>query len=198
MRLISIRLMTDADAAERLHFTGNEAADALLARDPMALLIGFLLDQQVTVQKAFSGPAELVRRIGTLDASKIATMDPALLDEAFRRRPAVHRFPGAMAAKTRELCAAIVDGYGGDARRIWTEAADGPDLARRLRALPGMGEMKAAGLLAVLIRRLGVRPSGWEDVVPKYPTLGDVDSADALASYQEAKRAHKRELRERR
>jgi uncharacterized HhH-GPD family protein len=179
----------------RLPFTGNDEADALLAADPLAMLIGFVLDQQVTVQKAFAGPLELRRRIGTLDAVAIATMDPEVLETAFRTSPALHRFPGNMAKRVRDLCAVIADGYGGDASRVWTDAADARDLRARLMALPGIGEMKAATILALLAKQLGVRPSGWEAELPDHPTLGDVDSAEALAAYQAGKRAHKAELR---
>jgi uncharacterized HhH-GPD family protein len=179
----------------QLPFTGDPAADELLAADPVALLIGFTLDQQVTVQKAFSGPLELQRRIGTLDAGAIAVMDPTDLERAFRARPALHRFPGNMAKRTQALCAAIAEGYGGDATRIWTEAADGPDLERRLLALPGIGDMKAKALLAILARRFGVALDGMEAVMPTYPTLADVDSAAALAAYQERKRAYKQQLK---
>ena len=178
-----------------LPFTGDPQADALLVDEPLALLIGFVLDQQVQLQKAFGGPLELKRRIGTLDAGRIATMDPAALDEAFRRRPALHRFPGTMAERTRALCVFVVERYDGDVRRVWTEAASGPDLEARLLELPGIGPMKAKALIAILGKRLGVRPPGWDDVAPAYPTLGDVDSPEALAAYQEQKRAHKAELR---
>jgi uncharacterized HhH-GPD family protein len=184
----------DTDAA-LLPWTGDPEADRLLVSEPLALLIGFALDQQVTLQKAFSGPLELRRRIGHLDAAKIAAIDPAELDEVFRRRPALHRFPGAMAAKVQALCATIATQYGGDASRIWREANDGPDLKTRLLALPGFGEMKAATVLAVLARRFGVDLPGMADVVPRHHTLGDVDSPEALASYQAGKRARKAELR---
>jgi uncharacterized HhH-GPD family protein len=174
-----------------LPFTGDPASDALLAADPLALLVGFALDQQVTVQKAFAGPLELRRRIGTLDAAAIATMDPEALQAAFRERPALHRFPGAMATRVQELCAVVARDFGGDASRVWTEARDGSDLDARLRALPGIGEMKARTLIGLLAKRFGVRPSGWEAVAPSHPTLADVDSAEALARYQEQKRAWK-------
>lgn len=180
---------------ERLHFTGDDEANALLARDPLALLIGFALDQQVTVQKAFSSPLELERRLGGLDAGAIAALDPAELERTFAERPALHRFPAAMARRTQALCSAVAAEYGGDAARIWEEAADAPDLERRLRALPGFGEMKVRSTLAVLAKRFGVELSGWEDVLPGHTTLGDVDSPEALARYQEGKRAHKAELR---
>jgi uncharacterized HhH-GPD family protein len=180
---------------DHLPFTGNPDADALIATDPLALLIGFALDQQVTVQKAFSGPLELRSRIGSLDARTIATMDPEALDTAFRTPPALHRFPGNMAKRVRELCAAIADGYGGDASRVWSDAADAHDLHRRLIALPGIGEMKAGTIVALLGKRYGIKPAGWDDVVPTTPTLGDVDSPEALAEYQAGKRARKAELK---
>jgi len=190
-----MRPMAPTTAADRLYFTGDDEADRLLVSEPLALLIGFALDQQVSVQKAFGGPLELKRRIGTLDAAAIAAMDPAVLDEAFRRRPALHRFPGSMATKVQALCAAIARDYGDDAARVWTEARDGADLERRLLGLPGFGPMKAKSMIAIVGLRLGVRPPGWEQVRPTHPTLGDVESAEALARYQEGKRAYKASLR---
>lgn len=180
---------------DHLPFTGNPEADRLIAQDPLALLIGFALDQQVTVQKAFSGPLELKRRVGALDAAAIAAMDPEALDVVFRTPPALHRFPGNMAMRVRDLCAAIADGYDGDASRIWSEAADARDLHKRLIALPGIGEMKAGTIVSLLARQYGVTPAGWEAFIPDHPTLGDVDSAEALAEYQAGKRARKAELK---
>lgn len=174
-----------------LPFTGDPEADALLVSDPLALLIGFTLDQQVTVQKAFGGPLELRRRVGHLDAARLAAMDADALAEVFRQRPALHRFPGAMAARVRELCVAIAERYGGDASRVWSEAQDGRDLERRLLGLPGIGEMKAKALIAILGKRFGIRPPGWDEVAPTWPTLGDVDSPEALEQYQAGKRAKK-------
>jgi uncharacterized HhH-GPD family protein len=182
--------------ATSLPFTGDPEADALLVADPMALLIGFELDQQVTVQKAFSGPLELRRRVGTLDPGHIADMDLEVLVEAFRRPPALHRFPRNMAGRVQELCAAIARDYDGDPARIWVEATDGLDLRRRLRALPGIGDMKADALIVILAKRFGVRLPDWEAVMPTHPTLGDVDSPEALARYQATKRAMKASLRE--
>ncbi len=179
----------------RLPFTGNDDADALLSEDPLALLIGFALDQQVTVQKAFSGPWELRRRLGHLDARRIAGTDPAELDRVFRERPALHRFPGSMAGKVQALAAAIAERYDGDASRIWREAADGRDLRARLLALPGIGEMKARTILAILGKRLAVSLPGMAEVMPRHPTLGDVDSPEALAEYQAGKRAYKAAMR---
>jgi uncharacterized HhH-GPD family protein len=178
-----------------LPFTGNDDADRLISEDATALLIGFVLDQQVPLQKAFSGPHELRRRIGTLDAAEIAAMNPVRLEDAFRERPALHRFPANMAHRTQELCAAIARDYEGDAIRVWSEAKDGRDLERRLLSLPGIGEMKARTLIAILGKRLGVRPPGWEDVAPDHMTLGDVDSPQTLADYQAGKRAYKAQLR---
>jgi uncharacterized HhH-GPD family protein len=183
-------------APDRLWYAGDEAADRFLATDPLALLIGFVLDQQVTVQKAFSGPFELQRRMGgRLDATAIADAEPERLAAIFQERPALHRFPGAMAGRVQAMCAAIVRDYGGDAGRIWTEARDGADLKRRLLALPGVGDMKAATIVAVLAKRFRLQLPGLDAVLPRHPTLGDVDSAEALASYQAGKRAYKAALR---
>jgi uncharacterized HhH-GPD family protein len=182
---------------QRLPFTGDDEADRLLVDDSLALLIGFVLDQQVPLQKAFSGPLELSRRVGGLDARTLAAMDPEQLADIFRERPALHRFPGNMARRTQELCAAIADRYDGDAARVWTGAADGRDLHDRLLALPGIGPMKAGTLVAILGKRLGVAPPGWEAFAPDHMTLGDVDSAETLATYQAGKRAKKAELRAR-
>ena len=178
---------------DALHFTGNAEADALIANDPLALLVGFVLDQQVTVPTAFAGPLKLQQRLGALDAAQIAAMDPDRLDAAFREKPAVHRFPGNMARRVQELCAVVAEEYGGDAERIWTEAGDTDELRRRLEALPGFGEMKVKALASVLARRFGLELA--EPLVPDHAMLGDVDSPEALATYQAAKRAHKAQLR---
>jgi uncharacterized HhH-GPD family protein len=182
-----------AVAPQLLHFTGNDDADALLASDPFALLVGFALDQQVTVQAAFTGPLKLKQRLGTLDPGKIAATDPARLLEAFREKPAIHRFPGSMAERVQQLASTVEDEYGGDASRLWNEAADGADLRARIAALPGFGEMKVKALGAVLAKRFGVPAA--QELVPNHPTLGDVDSPEALESYQAAKRAYKAKLR---
>ena len=179
--------------AEALHFTGNEEADALLAQEPLALLIGFALDQQVTVPTAFVGPLKLKQRLGTLEARDIAQTDPSSLEALFREKPAIHRFPGSMARRVQELAAVIDDEYGGRAERVWTDAVDGDDLRRRVGALPGFGKMKVTSLGAVLAKRFGVAAA--QDLVPNHPTLGDVDSIEALEDYQAKKRAHKAEMR---
>src|SRR3954447_2732332 len=178
---------------DRLHYTGDDEADALNARDPFALLMGFALDQQVPVQTAFAGPLKLRERFGTLDPRRIAEADPAKLEELFRQKPAIHRFPGSMAGRVQELAAVVVEEYGGDASRIWNEAVDASELKRRLGALPGFGAMKVTALGSVLAKRFGVEAA--QALVPGHPTLGDVDSAEALADYQEKKRAYKASLR---
>ena len=178
---------------DRLHFTGNDEADALIAQNPLALLIGFALDQQVPVPTAFTGPLKLEQRLGGLDAREIAGMDPEKLDAAFREKPAVHRFPGNMARRVQELCATIVSEYDGDAARVWTDAKDADDLRQRIASLPGFGEMKIKSLGAVLAKRFGVKAA--KGLVPSHPTLGDVDSLEALDRYQAAKRAYKAAVR---
>ena len=175
---------------ERLHFTDSDAANELIASDAFALLVGFALDQQVTVQKAFVGPLALRERIGTLEPAAVAGAD---LEPAFRERPAIHRFPGAMAGRVQALAAHVAERYDGDAARVWTEAGSADELRARLEALPGFGEMKVKALAAVLAKRFGVAVA--EPLVPDHPTLGDVDSPQALADYQAAKRAFKASLR---
>lgn len=178
---------------DRLYFTGDDAADALIAQNPLALLIGFALDQQVPVPTAFLGPRKLEQRLGGLDAKQIAGMDPGKLDAAFREKPAVHRFPGNMARRVQELCATIVSEYDGDAARLWTTAKDSDELRRRIEALPGFGQMKVKALGAVLAKRFEVKAA--QGLVPGHPTLGDVDSPEALERYQAAKREHKAKMR---
>jgi uncharacterized HhH-GPD family protein len=173
---------------EALWFTDDDAANRLIADDPFALLVGFALDQQVTVQQAFLGPLRLKERLGTLEPRKVAKAD---LEPLFREKPAIHRFPGSMAERVRDLAETVTDEYGGDASRLWTEAADGADLRRRIAELPGFGEMKVKSLGAVLAKRFGVPVA--QELVPGHPTLGDVDSAQALTEYQAAKKAHKAE-----
>ena len=175
---------------DRLHFTDDDEANALLVQDPFALLVGFALDQQVTVQKAFAGPLVLRERLGTLEPARVAT---APLEDIFRQRPAIHRFPGAMAKRVNLLAAHVAEEYDGDAARVWTEAGSSEELKARLEALPGFGEMKVKALGSVLAKRFGVALA--EPLVPSHPTLGDVDSPEALAEYQAGKRAHKAAMR---
>jgi uncharacterized HhH-GPD family protein len=180
-------------APDRIHFTDSDEANELLARDPLALLIGFALDQQVTVPTAFQGPLKLKQRLGTLDASQLSRLDPGQLESAFREKPAIHRFPGAMAKRVQELAAVVDEEYGGDAARLWSDAGDGAELRRRIESLPGFGPMKVKALGSVLAKRFGVEAA--QDLVPNHPTLGDVDSPEALERYQAAKREYKAKLK---
>jgi uncharacterized HhH-GPD family protein len=173
---------------DRLYFTDSDEANELIATDPLALLVGFVLDQQVPVQKAFMGPFVLRERLGAFDAATLAAAD---LEPVFRERPAIHRFPGSMAERVHDVAVHVRDRYDGDASRIWTDAADGDELRANLAALPGFGEMKVKALSAVLAKRFGVEAA--QELVPWHPTLGDVDSPQALADYQAAKRVHKAE-----
>src|SRR6184192_1749075 len=140
-------------APEHLYFTEDDEANRLIATDPFAFLVGFALDQQITVQQAFTGPLRIKQRVGTLDAHTLATTD---LEPAFREKPAVHRFPGTMAKRVQDLAAVVDEDYGGHAERIWTDAADGADLRRRISSLPGFGDMKITSLGAVLAKRFDV------------------------------------------
>jgi uncharacterized HhH-GPD family protein len=173
---------------DRLYFTDSDEANELIAKDPMALLVGFALDQQVTVQQAFTGPLRLQERLGSLDPAKLAQAD---LEPVFREKPAIHRFPGKMAERVAALASHVRDDYDGDAARVWTDAGDAAALRANIAGLPGFGEMKIKALGSVLAKRFGVAAA--QGLVPSFPTLGDVDSAQALTDYQAAKKAHKAE-----
>jgi uncharacterized HhH-GPD family protein len=173
---------------DRLYFTDSDEANALIASDPMALLVGFALDQQVTVQQAFVGPLTLRQRLGAFDAATLAGTD---LEPVFREKPAIHRYPGSMAKRVHDLAIHVEDRYGGDAARVWTSAGDSGELRANLEALPGFGEMKVKSMGAVLAKRYDVEAA--RALVPPHPTLGDVDSPQALLDYQAAKREHKAE-----
>jgi uncharacterized HhH-GPD family protein len=172
---------------DRLHFTDSEEANELIAKDPMALLIGFSLDQQVSAEKAFTGPLVLRERLGSIDPETLAASD---LEPVFRAKPAIHRYPGSMARRVHELAVHICDRYAGGAARIWKDAPDAEALRANLTALPGFGEMKVTALGSVLAKRFGVEAA--RGLVPAHPTLGDVDSRRTLESYQAAKRAWKK------
>lgn len=176
--------------------TGDPDADRLLAREPLALLIGMLLDQQVPMEWAFRGPSTLVGRIGPLDAPTIAAMNPAELETVFAEKPALHRYPASMAKRTHALCVHVVDNYDGDAAKIWRGARRADVVYERLRALPGYGDEKAKILLAVLAKRFAKTPAGWERVAAPFSddqprSAADVSSADALVRVREFKRAQK-------
>ncbi len=189
-------------AVAELHLTGVPDADALLSRDPLALLVGMVLDQQVTMEKAFSSPAELARRLGgSLDAAAIAAMDPDELAAAFKERPALHRFPGSMAGRVQEVCRVVAEEYGGHADAIWNEARSGKDLVDRLSALPGFGAQKSKIFAALLGKQLGVRPRGWREATAPYGGAGthlsvaDITDARSLQKVREAKKAMKAKAR---
>jgi uncharacterized HhH-GPD family protein len=173
---------------DRLYFTDSDEANQLIATDPMALLVGFALDQQITVQQAFLGPLLIRERVGSLDAGRLAATD---LEPVFREKPAIHRYPGSMAKRVHELAVYIAENYNGDAARVWTDATTSDELKANIGNLPGFGEMKVKALGSVLAKRFNIEIAN--ELVPWHPTLGDVDSAQALADYQAAKRAHKAE-----
>ena len=184
-----------------LQIAQDSEADALLGRDPLALLLGMLLDQQIPMEKAFSGPKALLERLGHLDAGRIAAMDPEEFAAVMATPPAVHRFPGAMAGRVQALCAALVESYDGSAAALWEGAADGADLRKRVQALPGFGEQKAKIFVALLGKQYGVTPKGWREAAGSYGddgatrSVADVVDRDSLlavrAFKQEAKRAAK-------
>ena len=173
-------------------WTQNEAANQLLETDPLALLIGMVLDQQVKMEKAFGGPYELKQRLGgRLDAREIAAMDPDRLDKVFRERPALHRFPGNMARRVQAMCAAVVKDYGGDAASIWRDAKTGDELAGRISKLPGFGEMKTRIMVSILAKKFGVKPAGWEKHAASWHSVADVDSAETMAHARDVKKEMK-------
>ena len=172
-------------------WTQQPEANRLLETDPLALLIGMVLDQQVKMEKAFGGPYELQQRLGRLDAREIAAMEPERLDGVFRQRPALHRFPGSMARRVQAMTAALVKDYGGDAGAVWRDARTGDELAARIGRLPGFGEMKTRILIAVLAKKFDVRPPGWEKHAATWHSVADVDSAETMAHAREVKREMK-------
>ena len=172
-------------------WTENEEANQLLDNDPLALLIGMVLDQQVKMEKAFIGPYELKKRLGGLDARQIASMDPDRLDKVFRERPALHRFPGNMARRVQAMTQAVVNDYGGDAGAVWREARDGDDLAKRISGLPGFGDMKTKIMISVLAKKFGVKPPGWEKHAASWHSVADVDSPESMAQARAVKREMK-------
>jgi uncharacterized HhH-GPD family protein len=183
-----------------LHITGDPAADRVLSRDPLALLIGMVLDQQVTIEKAFSSPADLLHRLGgdgPLDAAVIAAMDPDELAAVFRERPALHRYPASMAGRVQAVCRAVAEEYGNKADAIWKGVRSGDELMGRLRALPGFGEQKAKIFAALLGKQLGVRPDGWREATTPYGkdgsslSVADITDPESLAQVRATKKAMK-------
>jgi uncharacterized HhH-GPD family protein len=178
-----------------LQWSNEDAADELISSDPTALLIGFCLDQQITVEHAFTGPLRIVERLGTLDARELAKVDPGKFEMAFRERPAIHRFPASMAERVQKMCATIAADYGGDAAEIWNGAGDGKDLYQRLRAIPGIGEMKARTIVKLVGQYWRTELRDWKSEAPTWPTLADVRTKDERVAYQTKKRAHKAKMR---
>jgi uncharacterized HhH-GPD family protein len=183
-----------------LHITGDQAADAVISRDPLALLIGMVLDQQVTIEKAFSSPADLLERLGTkgpLNAATLAAMDPEELGDIFRERPALHRYPGSMAGRVQAVCRVVADEYANKADNIWKGVQSGDELVGRLRTLPGFGEQKAKIFAALLGKQLGVRPDGWRKVTTPYGKEGsslsvaDITDRESLLKVRATKQAMK-------
>lgn len=183
-----------------LHLTGDAAADRILDESPFALLAGMMLDQQYPMEQAFAGPAKIVARFGGFEPGAIASADPEEFATLAATTPAIHRFPGSMAARLQELARLVVEQYDGDAARLWTEAADGRDLLRRIQALPGFGRQKAQIFVALLAKQRGVRPDGWEEAAGDYAldgyrSVADVVDGDSLLKVREFKQAKKAEAK---
>lgn len=172
---------------DRLAFTDDEAAQELVARDAIAFIIGWVLDQQITVQKAFAGPLELQRRLGTLDAREIVAIPLEELEAAFAEKPSIHRYPNSMARRVRDALQTIVDQYDGDPNPIWNDAADYDDFLKRLGAVAGFGPLKVLGVGALLARQFGLPFTGWEDKLPPYGSLSEVRKLEDLLAYQARK-----------
>lgn len=187
-----------------LHITGDTAADDLLTENPLALLVGMLLDQQIAMETAFTGPLKIRERTGAMDAATLAGADPEAFVEVFRQTPAVHRFPGSMAGRVQALCQALVDDWDGDAAALWTRpepgqdgGPDGATVLKRLKALPGFGEQKAKIFLALLGKQYGFTGAGWRDASApygeegSYRSVADIVSPESLTLVREHKRAAK-------
>jgi uncharacterized HhH-GPD family protein len=184
------------DGAMAIHITGDDTADKVLSDDPFALLLGMLLDQQFPMERAFAGPAKILDRFGTLEPAAIAAADPEKFAELCATPPAIHRYGRSMAGRAQELAIQVVEQYGGDASRIWTDAASGADLVKRVMALPGFGKQKAQIFTALVAKQLGVRPEGWEQAVGDYSLEGyrsvaDVVDADSLQKVRDYKKQKK-------
>jgi uncharacterized HhH-GPD family protein len=168
------------DGVMAIHITGDEVADQVLTDDPFALLVGMMLDQQYPMEHAFRGPAKVLERFGTLDPARIAAADPEEFAALCATPPAIHRFPGSMAARLQEVARLVSEDHDGDASRLWTQASDGRDLLKRIMALPGFGKQKAQIFVALLAKQLDVRPEGWETAVGDYALEGHRSVADVV------------------
>lgn len=180
----------------RIHITGDDAADEVLSESPFALLVGMMLDQQYPMEHAFRGPHKVLERFGTIEPGAIAAADPEEFTRLCSQPPAIHRFPGSMAARLQELARIVVERYDGHAERLWTEASDGRDLLKRVQELPGFGKQKAQIFTALVAKQLGVRPDGWEKAVGAYAedgyrSVADVTDPDSLLKVRE----HKKEMK---
>jgi uncharacterized HhH-GPD family protein len=189
-------------AKTAIRLSGDKEADALLTKEPLALLIGMVLDQQIPLERAFWAPAELSRRLGKpLNAAEIAAMDPEKFAEVFKERPALHRFPGAMAARVQEVCRIVADEYGGKANALWTKLPDGEALVARLTSLPGFGKQKARIFAALLGKQLGIQPEGWRGATTpfgedgSYLSVADITGPESLAKVRAHKQAMKAKAR---
>lgn len=186
----------------KLALSGDPEADRLLAEDPLALLVGMVLDQQIPLERAFHSPFELTQRLGhALDAEELASFDPDELGSIFAKPPALHRFPGSMAKRVQDMCRVVVDEYDGDASAVWSEAKSGEELYKRVEALPGFGKQKARIFVALLGKQLGVRPKGWREASEPYGAAGtkmsvaDITGPKSLGEVREFKRAKKAEAK---
>ncbi len=180
------------DTPTELYLTNEPAANAFIAADPLGLLIGLVLHQQIPTEKAFHSPLVLRDRLGKeLDAGAIAAMDPDKLTEVFKERPALHRFPGSMAKRVQAVCEHIVENYEGSVTALWEDVATAENLMERLLAIPGFGEYKARIYLGVLARRFGITPAGFEQYLPTWPSIVDVESLDDLGELKARKKAWK-------
>jgi uncharacterized HhH-GPD family protein len=187
-----VGIVPAVDRVELLPFTPDDAANRLLAAEPLAVMVGMLLDQQVPMEWAFRAPALLKERLGgRLDAADIAASDVASLEDVFRAKPALHRFPASMAKRTHALCAFLVERYGGQADAVWRDVASGAELLARVEELPGFGTAKARIFVGLLGKRLGVRPAGWEQAAADWPSIADVDSFERVQEIREQKRVMK-------
>ena len=192
--------------AMALHLASTDAANELLERDPLALLLGMQLDQQIPMEKAFTSPSVLAERMGVpaggrLEAATIAALPPETLLEYFRTPPALHRFPGSMATRTQQLCQALVDEWGGDAANVWAGVTTGDELVRRIGSLPGFGDQKAKIFAALLAKRFGVAPEGWQEATgdygqPGHRSIADVVDAESRIKVREYKKAKKAEAKQ--
>lgn len=190
--------MSAMSTATGMHVTGDPEADRLLTEDPFALLLGMLLDQQVPMEWAFKGPSTLTERLGRLDPETIAAMDPDELVATFAEKPALHRYPKSMAKRAHDLSVHLLEHWDGDAGAIWSDGADGREIYRRLRALPGYGEEKSKIFLAILVKRLGLDIEGWEQAASPFSddnprSVADIDSPEALQAVRAWKQARKAE-----